>query len=140
VRGSLLTFFGKFLKDRESWNVCKTRLLREYFPLFVKENMIRELVVFNLQEKGHPIREFIKEVIDAAKFLQYNASEADVVERVLMNLHPEILAQVALLPRPVLFQELRNTVGLIEERMAVLAERQRPEVRATGAQGFDRFS
>ena len=98
-----MTFFGKFLKDRESWNVCKTRLLREYFPLFVKENMIRELVVFNFQEKGRPIREFIKEVIDVAEFLHYNESEADVVERVLMNLHPDILVQAALLPRPVSF-------------------------------------
>jgi hypothetical protein len=124
----------------ESWNVCKTRLLREYFSLFVKEKMIRELVVFNFQEKGRPIREFIKEVTDAAEFLKYNASEADVVERVLTNLHPDILAQAALLPRPVSFQELRNTVGLIEERMAVLAERQCPKVRVTGAQGLDRFS
>jgi len=57
-----------------------------------------------------------------------------------MNLHPDILAQAALLPRPNSFQELRNTVGLIKERLAVLTDRQRPEVRATGAQGFDRFS
>ena len=81
--------------------------------------MITELVVFNFQKNGQPIREFIKEVIDAAEFLQYNASEADVVARVLMNLHPDILAQAALLPRPYTFQELRNTVGLMEERMAV---------------------
>jgi len=54
--------------------------------------MIRELVVFNFQKTGQPIREFIKEVTNAAEFLQYNASEADVVERVLMNLHPDILA------------------------------------------------
>ena len=59
--------------------------------------------MFNFQELGRPIREFIREVIDAAEFLQYNASEADVVERVLMNLHPDILAQAALLPRPVSF-------------------------------------
>jgi len=140
VRGSLLTFFGQSMKYGESWDVCKTRLLREYFPLFVKEKMIRELVVFNFQKKGQPIREFIKEVIDAAEFLQYNALEADVVERVLMNLNPDILAQAALLPRPNSFRELRHTVGLIEERLAVLKERQRPEVRATGAEGIDRFS
>ena len=79
-------------------------------------------------------------MIDASEFLQYNASEADIVERVLMNLHPDTLAQAELLPRPNTFQELRNTVGLMEERMAVLTERQRQEVRATGAQGFDRFS
>ena len=79
-------------------------------------------------------------MIDASEFLQYNASEADIVERILMNLDPDILAQAALLPRPNSFQELRNTVGLIEERMAVLKERERPEVRVTGAQGIDRFS
>ena len=79
-------------------------------------------------------------MIYANEFLQYNASEAGVVERVLVNLHPDILAQAALLPRPNSFQELRNTVGLMEERLPVLTERQRPEVRATGAQGFDRFS
>ena len=140
TKGSLLTFLGQSMKDGESWNICKTRLLREYFPLFVKEKMIRELVVFNFQEKGRPMGEFIKEVTDAAEFLQYNASEADIVERVLMNLHPDILAQAALLPRPVTFQELRYTVGLIEERMAVLAERKRLEGKVTGAQGPDRFS
>ena len=128
------------MKYGESWDVCKTRLLREYFPLFVKEKMIRELVVFNFQKKCQPIREFINEVIDAAEFLQYNSSEADVVERVLMNLDPDILAQAALLPRPNSFQELRHTVGLLEERMAVLRERQRPEVRATGAQGVAGFT
>ena len=140
VKGSLLSFLGQSMKDGESWNVCKTRLLREYFPLFVREKMIRELVVFNFQEKGHPMQEFIKEVTDAAEFLQYNASEADIVERILMNLHTDILGQAALLPRPVSFQELRYTVGLIEERMAVLVERQRSEGKATGAQGPDRFS
>ena len=62
---------------------CVKLVYSEYFPLFVKEKMIRELVVFNFQKKGQPIREFIKEVTDAAEFLQYNASEADIVERVL---------------------------------------------------------
>jgi hypothetical protein len=102
--------------------------------------MIREMLVFNFQEKCGSMKEFINEVTDAAELLQYNASEADIFEGVIMNLHPDILAQAALFSRPVSFQELRYTVGLIEERMAVLAERQRPEVRATGAQGFDRYS
>ena len=108
----------------QSCDICKTHLLREYFPLFVKEKMIKEPVVFNFQKKGRSIREFIKEVIDSAEFLQYNASEADVVERILMNLDPDLLARAALLHRPNTFQELRHTVGLIEERMAVLKERE----------------
>jgi hypothetical protein len=37
------------------------------------------------------MREFIKEVVEAAEFLQYHASGGEMVERILMNLHLEIL-------------------------------------------------
>jgi hypothetical protein len=52
-------------------------VLKEYFPLFNREKIIRELEVFHFQERGRPLREFIKEVADAAEFLQYCASEGD---------------------------------------------------------------
>jgi hypothetical protein len=122
VRGSLLTFFGLSMQKGESWEQCKTRVLKEYFPLFVREIMNRELVVFIFQEKGCPLRQFIKEVIDATEFLRYHATEEEVVERILMNLHPEILAQAALLLKPSPYREFRDIVGLIDERMAALAE------------------
>jgi hypothetical protein len=51
------------------------------------------------------LREFIKEVVDAAEFLQYRPSEGQIVDRILMNLHPDILAQAAFLPRPGSFIE-----------------------------------
>jgi len=57
--------------------------------------MIRELIVFHFQERECQLREFIKEVVDAAEFLQYRASEGEIVDRILMNLHPNILAQAA---------------------------------------------
>jgi hypothetical protein len=80
--------------------------------------------VFKFQERDCPVRELIKELVDAAEFLQYHSSEGGIVDRILMNLHTDILAQVALLPRPGSYRELRDMVGLIEERMAVLTERQ----------------
>jgi hypothetical protein len=75
VRGRLLTFSGECISHGESWEQCKARVLREYFPLFVWEKIIRELVVFQFQERDCPLREFIKEVVDAAGFLKYRASE-----------------------------------------------------------------
>jgi hypothetical protein len=85
-------------------------VLKEYFPLFVREKMIRDLVVFNFQKKDCPLREFIKEVVDTAEFLQYHASEGEIVDRILMNMHPDILAQAALLPRPGSYRVLRDMV------------------------------
>jgi hypothetical protein len=60
------------------------------FP-FVREK-IRELVVFNFQERDCSLSELIKEVVDAAVFLQYQSSEGGIVDRILMNLHTDILA------------------------------------------------
>jgi hypothetical protein len=128
VTGGLLTFLGEGMQRGESWEQCRTRVLKEYFPLFVREKLIRELVVFNFHERGCPLRQFIKEVIEAAEFLQYEATEAEIIEQVLMNLYPDVLAPAALLPRPSSYKELRDMVGLLEERMAVSVERQRPNV------------
>ena len=113
-------------------------MLKEYFPLFNREKMIRELVVFHFQERDCPLREFIKEVVDAAEFFQYCASEGDIVERILMNLHLEILAQADFLPRPRSYGELRDMVSLIEKRMVVLAERQRPDTDSSSFQMVER--
>jgi hypothetical protein len=140
VQGSLLTFWGECIRHGDSWEQCKARVLKEYFPLFVREKMIRELVVFHFQSREYPLREFIKDVVDAAEFLQYGASEGEVVDRILMNLHPDILAQAALLPRPGSYRELRDMVGLIEERMAVLVERQRSDTGSCSSQREDKGS
>jgi hypothetical protein len=106
----------------------------------VREKMIRELVVFHFQGRECPLRKFIKEVVDAAEFLQYRASEGEIVGRILMNLHPDTLAQAAFLPRPGSYRELRDMVGLIEERMVVLAERQRSDTGSNSSQMVDKGS
>ena len=33
VQGSLLTFFGECIRYGDSWEQCKARVLKEYFPL-----------------------------------------------------------------------------------------------------------
>jgi hypothetical protein len=56
VQGSLLSFLGDALQQGESWEQCMNRVLGEYFPLFIKEKLIRDLVVFNLHDKTRPLR------------------------------------------------------------------------------------
>ena len=42
-----------------------------------------------------PIEDVFKEVVDAAEFLQYRASEGEILFRILINIPPDILAQAA---------------------------------------------
>jgi len=43
--------------------------------LFVKEKLIREMVVSCFQKKECPLREFIDDMLNAAEFLRYSATE-----------------------------------------------------------------
>jgi hypothetical protein len=66
--------------------------------------MIRDLVVFHFQGQGQPLRTYIEQVFSAAKFLQYVAREQELVDRVVMNFHPNILAHAAFIDRPCTFK------------------------------------
>ena len=135
VSGALLRFFGGCLRNGRSWQQCKGDLLDEFFPHFVRERMIQDLNVFNFHEEGQSLRDYVDRVFAAVKFLGYCADEQQLVGRILMNLHPSILAQAAFLERPHSRGELYNAVGLIEEKFSVLKERQRTQPVPTTSSG-----
>jgi len=88
VPGEFLQFLGARLREGGSWAGCKSQLLDGYFPHFVRERLIRDLIVFNFHGEGQSMRVYIDQVFQAAEFLQYEATELQLVERVVMNLHP----------------------------------------------------
>ena len=92
------------------------RLVEEYFPHFVRERLVRDLMVFNFQNEGQSLREYIEWVFRAANFLRYQASEQELVDCILMNFHPSVLAHAAFLERPRFRKELLRVVGLVEGR------------------------
>ena len=60
VSGALLRFFGDCLRSTRTWEQCKRELLRELFPHFVRERMVRDLITFNF----HPRTQSVKEYMD----------------------------------------------------------------------------
>jgi len=61
------------------------------------------------------------------RFFQYEATEQQLVDHVVMNLHPSILEKAAFLDRPRLLRELYRMIGLMEEKMSLSKERERVE-------------
>jgi len=121
----VLRFFGDCLRSWRDWEQCKSELLREFFPHFVRERMTCGHVVFNVHEEGQAPREYVDRVFAAAKFLEYEDDEEQLVGRIIMNLYPTILTHTEFLERPRSRKELISAVGLIEEMFSVLKERQR---------------
>jgi len=127
VSGAVLRFFEDCLRSGRNWAQCKVALLREFFPYFVRERMVRDLIVFNFHEEGQALREFVGRVFAAANFLEYEADEEQLVGRIVMNLHPAILAHAAFLERPRSRKELVSAIGLIEEKVSVLKQREKAQ-------------
>ena len=138
VSGALLRFFGECLRSGMSWERCKGALLKEFFPHFVRERMIRDHIVFNFHNEGQALRDYVEGVFAAAKFLQYGADEEQLVGRIVMNLHPTILAHAAFLDKPHSRQELLDAIGLIEEKFSVLKEREKAQPAVTAVSGNPR--
>ena len=60
VSGSLLKFLGGCLREECSWAGCKSRLMEEYFPYFVRERLIRDLIVFKFHAAGQSMRAYVE--------------------------------------------------------------------------------
>jgi len=125
VPAGLLQFLGTCLREGSNWGQCKARLLEEYFPHFVRERLIRDLIIFNFHARGQPMRVYIDQFFQAADFLQYGATEQQLVERIVMNFHPDILSHAAFLDQPRTRRELYRVIGQIEERFSIQEERDR---------------
>ena len=119
----LFQLLAECLRDKVDWLNCRVRILEAYFPYFVRERLVRNLIVFNFHERGQSVREYIDKVFQAAEFLLYEASEPQLVERIIMNLHPDILRQAVFLDKPTTQKELRRVINLVEERIAIADER-----------------
>jgi hypothetical protein len=63
-------------------------------------------------------------MINAANFLRFSATVEEIVDRILMNLHPDVLTHAASLPCPTFYHQSSEMVGHVEEKMAVQRERQ----------------
>jgi hypothetical protein len=131
--GSVLGFVGRCLQQRKDWKEFKASLLEEYFPHFVRERLIRNMITFHFHQEGEPLRMYVEKIVRAAKFFEYQASEEQIVGRVVMNLHPKVLAYSALLDRPKTFPDLHRIIGLIEEKAAVEREIKGGGAPLTGA-------
>lgn len=77
----------------------------------------------------------IEHIFQAAGFLWYEATEQKLVDRMVMNFHPGILSQAALLDRPRSLKELYRVVAVIEQKCSVARERQRVERDFPSASG-----
>jgi hypothetical protein len=124
LTGDMLALLGECLREGKNWEQYLVVIRGRIFPHFVRERLIRDFVVCKVQGQGDSLREHVNRVFSVAEFLEYQSTEQELVDRVVMNLHPSFLAHTALLGRPCAREELLDIIGLIEERVSVCNSRE----------------
>ena len=99
--------------------------MREFCPPSIRERLIRDLIAFNFHSQETPVRKYIDQVLSIANILDYNTQEQELVDRIMMNLHPDLLAHSAFWDKPRSRKDLYDVIALIEEKIAVNRERLR---------------
>ena len=72
VSSAVLRFF-RDLRNGKNWGQCKSELVKEFFPLFIRERLIRDLIIFNFHDEDQALREYADQVFAASKILKYGA-------------------------------------------------------------------
>jgi hypothetical protein len=83
----VLILLGDSLRQGNSWEQYLSVIRERIFIHFVRERLVRDLVVNKMQGERAPLREHIDGVFSSAEFLGYQASEQELVDRVVTNLH-----------------------------------------------------
>ena len=94
-----------------------------------------DLNTFNFHLQAQSVRECIDQVFTSPEFLGHEVGEQQLVDRVLMNLHPSILAYAAFLETSRSRKELCSAVGMVQEKVSVLKERQRAQLADVSPNG-----
>jgi hypothetical protein len=68
------------------------------------------------------VRVYIEQIYKAAGFLVYEASEQQLVDRIVKNVYPSILAHAAFIHRPRSLEEVYSEISLMQERSVVCDE------------------
>jgi hypothetical protein len=92
----------------------------------VRERLIRELIGLSFQGEGQPLRRYIEQIFQAADFLRYDATEQQLVDRVVMNFHPQVLRQAQLLDRSRTRKD--SVAATIEEKGSIAREGERGRI------------
>lgn len=92
-----LDFLEIVCEIEKNWEQCRSDLLKEFSPHFVRERMIRDHIVFNFHDEGQSLGEYVDRLFEAAKFLEYGVDQEQLVGRIVMNLHPTVMTPAAFL-------------------------------------------
>ncbi|PNF24849.1 hypothetical protein B7P43_G12918 [Cryptotermes secundus] len=131
--GRITQILGAHIGTTQSWGLVQTEIISTFLPCRVKERFLASHVLEGFQSPGEDLNSYVMSVVAAADILGFSGSEAQLVQRMLQNLHPKVKSYLLFATRPESIKDLFSLATTVAEAVAV--ENQRKRTTASAQQG-----
>lgn len=128
--GRLTQIVGAHLRLGSSWEAVSSEILSTSFPLRIRERFLSRFVLDRFQSATEELSDYVTSVVTAAKILQYHVAEAELVHRLIQNIHPNVRSQLIFVSEPHSIQELLSLASQVAEARAVDERRRALDCKA----------
>jgi hypothetical protein len=127
--GRLTQLIAENLRASSTWGSVCDQILATFFPPRIREEFLSKFVLDRFQTATEDVFHFIKSVVTAARILGYQASESELVRRLVQNIHPMVRSHLIFVPEPKTIDELYSLATRVQEARAVEERRVNREER-----------
>ena len=131
--GRITQILGAHVGTTQCWGLVQTEIISTFLPCRVKERFLASHVLERFQSPGEDLNSYVMSVVAAADILGFSGSEAQLVQRMLQNLHPKLKSYLLFATRPESIKDLFSLATTVAEAVAV--ENQRKRTTASAQQG-----
>jgi hypothetical protein len=129
--GRVTQILGLHLGTSSKWGVVSSEISSTFLPPRIREDFMSRYVLQRFQLPTEDLTQFIMSVVAAAHILDYHGSEADLVQRIVQNMHPRVRLYLVFVSKPTTISDLHALTSHVAEARAVDAQREGCEKQAS---------
>ncbi|PNF15478.1 hypothetical protein B7P43_G17030 [Cryptotermes secundus] len=140
--GRVTQILGFHLGTSSKWELVSSEISSTFLPPRIREDLVSNYVLRRFQSPTEDLTQFIMSVIAAARILNFNGSQSDLVQRIVQNMHPRVRVHLVFGSKPTTISELHALASQVAEARAIDSQRQGSENKALAgaSQGAGRAS
>lgn len=123
--GRVMQILGSHMATTDGWDTVQSEIITTFLPPRVKEQFLASYVLDRFQAPTEDLTSYVMSVVGAATILGFPGTEAQLVQRMVQNLHPRVKSHCLFQNRPESVQDLYSLATTVSEAAAVEEQRKR---------------
>jgi hypothetical protein len=123
--GRVMQILGAHVGTTDGWDRVQSEIISTFLPPRVKEQFLASYVLDRFQAPTEDLTAYVMSVVGAASIYVFAGTEAQLVQRMVQNLHPRVKSHCMFESRPESVRDLYSLATPVAEAVAVEEQRKR---------------